>query len=329
MKMFESFSPRYTDEEKQILKETTEQVMNKLAENNIKTSKVRNDDFGFKIKSEDIGIDVQLLIVSGDIVMTIIIYVTVTKVSDVNERKAIMLDSYGFKAVGMCIKFPKGFSDDADGFIAESMTFPLRAVNTRVDGSVRWYVDSGLDEVVKKTLTSLDILNGYIQFFCKGMDENSVNFGCDDYDCDINITEVPRNVNYINNRYNETIESINNNIDEFGDAVEPDDEISGITSDSEGTEDDDDDDEQVSLDKLMEDGFEPPEKYKDIFYDDKKLIDDKKFIENARRSLKEEKKTPKAREHRFGRKPIKRDVKLNVKDISCVSGESDIEGFKI
>ena len=226
MKMFESFSPRYTDEEKQILKETTEQVMNKLAENNIKTSKVRNDDFGFKIKSEDIGIDVQLLIVSGDIVMTIIIYVTVTKVSDVNERKAIMLDSYGFKAVGMCIKFPKGFSDDAEGFIAESMTFPLRAVNTRVDGSVRWYVDSGLDEVVKKTLTSLDILNGYIQFFCKGMDENSINFGCDDYDCDINITEVPRNVNYINNRYNETIESISNKIDEYGDAVEPDDKIS-------------------------------------------------------------------------------------------------------
>lgn len=329
MKMFESFSPRYTDEEKQILKETTEQVMNKLAENNIKTSKVRNDDFGFKIKSEDIGIDVQLLVVSGDIVMTIIIYVTVTKVSDVNERKAIMLDSYGFKAVGMCVKFPKGFSDDAEGFIAESMTFPLRAVNTGMGGKVRWYVDSGLDEVVKKTLTSLDILNGYIQFFCKGMDENSVNFGCDDYDCDINITDIPRNVNYINNRYNETIESIGNNIDEFGAAVEPDDEISGITSDSKGTEDDDDDDEQVSLDKLMEDGFEPPEKYKDIFYDDKKLIDDKKFIENARRSLKEEKKTPRTREYRFGGKPIKRDVKLNVKDISCVSGESDIEGFKI
>ena len=320
MKMFESFSPRYTDEEKQILKETTEQVMNKLAENNIKTSKVRNDDFGFKIKSEDIGIDVQLLIVSGDIVMTIIIYVTVTKVSDVNERKAIMLDSYGFKAVGMCIKFPKGFSDDADGFIAESMTFPLRAVNTRVDGSVRWYVDSGLDEVVKKTLTSLDILNGYIQFFCKGMDENSVNFGCDDYDCDINITDIPRNVNYINNRYNETIESIGNNIDEFGDAVEPDDEISGFIA---GDESDDDDSEQDSLDKLMEDGFEPPEKYKDIFYDDKK------FLENARKSLKEERKTPKAREYRFRGKPIKRDVKLNVKDISCVSGESDIEGFKI
>lgn len=320
MKMFESFSPRYTDEEKQILKETTEQVMNKLAENNIKTSKTRNDDFGFKIKSEDIGIDVQLLIVSGDIVMTIIIYVTVTKVSDVNERKAIMLDSYGFKAVGMCVKFPKGFSDDAEGFIAESMTFPLRAVSTRMDGKVRWYVDSNLDEVVKKTLTSLDILNGYIQFFCKGMDENSVNFGCDDYDCDINITDIPRNVNYINNRYNETIESIGNNIDEFGDAIEPDDEISGITLDSKDTEDDD---EQVSLDKLMEDGFEPPEKYKDIFYDDKK------FIENARRSLKQEKKTPKAREYRFGGKPIKRDVKLDVKDISCVSGESDIEGFKI
>lgn len=320
MKMFESFSPRYTDEEKRILKETTEKVMNKLAENNIKTSKTRNDDFGFKIKSEDIGIDVQLLIVSGDIVMTIIIYVTVTKVSDVNERKAIMLDSYGFKAVGMCVKFPKGFSDDAEGFIAESMTFPLRAVNTRFDGKVRWYVDSNLDEVVKKTLTSLDILNGYIQFFCKGMDENSVNFGCDDYDCDINITDIPRNVNYINNRYNETIESIGNNIDEFGDAIEPDDEISGIISDSEDTEDDD---EQVSLDKLMEKGFEPPEKYKDIFYNDKK------FIENARKSLKEEKKTPKAREYRFGGKPIKRDVKLNVKDISCVSGESDIEGFKI
>lgn len=328
MKMFESFSPRYTDEEKRILKETTEQVMNKLAENNIKTSKTRNDDFGFKIKSEDIGIDVQLLIVSGDIVMTIIIYVTVTKVSDVNERKAIMLDSYGFKAVGMCIKFPKGFSDDAEGFIAESMTFPLRAVNTRMDGKVRWYTDFGLDEVVKKTLTSLDILNGYIQFFCKGMDENSINFGCDDYDCDIKITDIPRNVSYINNRYNETIENISNNIDEFGDAVEPDDEISGFTSDSEGT-DDDDDDEQVSLDKLMEDGFEPPEKYKDIFYDDKKLIDDKKFIENARRSLKEEKKAPKAREYRFGGKPIKRDVKLDVKDISCISGESDIEGFKI
>ena len=321
--MFESFSPRYTDEEKRILKETTEQVMNKLNENSIKTYKTINDDFGFKIKSEDIGIDVQLLIVSGDIVMTIIIYVTVTKVSDVNERKAIMLDGYGFKAVGMCVKFPKGFSDDAEGFIAESMTFPLRAVNTRMDGEVRWYVDSDLDEVVKKTLTSLDILNGYIQFFCKGMDENSVNFGCDDYDCDINITDIPRNVNYINNRYNETIESIGNNIDEFGDAIEPDDEISGITSDSKGTEDGDDDDEQVSLDKLMEDGFEPPEKYKDIFYNDKK------FIENARKSLKEEKKTPKAREYRFAGRPIKRDVKLNVKDISCVSGESDIEGFKI
>ena len=320
MKMFESFSPRYTDEEKQILKETTEQVMNKLAENNIKTSKVRNDDFGFKIKSEDIGIDVQLLIVSGDIVMTIIIYVTVTKVSDVNERKAIMLDSYGFKAVGMCVKFPKGFSDDAEGFIAESMTFPLRAVNTRMDGKVRWYTDSGLDEVVKKTLTSLDILNGYIQFFCKGMDENSVNFGCDDYDCDINITEVPRNVNYINNRYNETIESISNNIDEFGDAIEPDDEVSGfIASD----EPDDDESEQDSLNKLMEEGFESPEKYKDLSYDDRK------FIENARKSLKEEKKTPKAREYRFAGRPIKRDVKLNVKDISCVSGESDIEGFKI
>lgn len=320
MKMFESFSPRYTDEEKRILKETTEKVMNKLAENNIKTSKTRNDDFGFKIKSEDIGIDVQLLIVSGDIVMTIIIYVTVTKVSDVNERKAIMLDGYGFKAVGMCVRFPKGFSDDADGFIAESMTFPLRAVNTRMDGKVRWYVDSNLDEVVQKTLTSLDILNGYIQFFCKGMDENSVNFGCDDYDCDINITDIPRDVKYINNRYNETIESISNNIDEFGDAIEPDDKIGGIISDSEDTEDDD---EQVSLDKLMEEGFEPPEKYKDIFYNDKK------FIENARKSLKEEKKTPKAREYRFGGKPIKRDVKLNVKDISCVSGESDIEGFKI
>lgn len=320
MKMFESFSPRYTDEEKQILKKTTEQVMNKLAENNIKTSKVRNDDFGFKIKSEDIGIDVQLLVVSGDIVMTIIIYVTVTKVSDVNERKAIMLDSYGFKAVGMCVKFPKGFSDDAEGFIAESMTFPLRAVNTRFDGKVRWYVDSNLDEVVKKTLTSLDILNGYIQFFCKGMDENSVNFGCDDYDCDINITDIPRNVNYINNRYNETIESIGNNIDEFGDAIEPDDEISGFIA---GDEPDADDSEQDSLDKLMEEGFEPPEKYKDISYDDKK------FIENARKSLKEEKKTPKAREYRFAGKPIKRDVKLDVKDISCVSGESDIEGFKI
>lgn len=320
MKMFESFSPRYTDEEKQILKETTEQVMNKLAENNIKTSKVRNDDFGFKIKSEDIGIDVQLLIVSGDIVMTIIIYVTVTKVSDVNERKAIMLDSYGFKAVGMCIKFPKGFSDDADGFIAESMTFPLRAVNTRVDGSVRWYTDSGLDEVVKKTLTSLDILNGYIQFFCKGMDENSVNFGCDDYDCDIKITDIPRNVSYINNRYNETIESISNNIDELGDAVEPDDEISGFIA---GDEPDDDESEQDSLNKLMEEGFESPEKYKDLSYDDRK------FIENARKSLKEEKKTPKAREYRFAGRPIKRDVKLNVKDISCVSGESDIEGFKI
>lgn len=318
--MFESFSPRYTDEEKQILKETTEQVMNKLAENNIKTTKTRNDDFGFKIKSEDIGIDVQLLIVSGDIVMTIIIYVTVTKVSDVNERKAIMLDSYEFKAVGMCVKFPKGFSDDAEGFIAESMTFPLRAVNTRMDGKVRWYTDSGLDEVVKKTLTSLDILNGYIQFFCKGMDENSVNFGCDDYDCDINITDIPRNVNYINNRYNETIESIGNNIDEFGDAVEPDDEISGFIA---GDESDGDESEQDSLNKLMEDGFEPPEKYKDIFHDDKK------FIENARKSLKEEKRTPKAREYRFGGKPIKRDVKLNVKDISCVSGESDIEGFKI
>lgn len=320
MKMFESFSPRYTDEEKQILKETTEQVMNKLAENNIKTSKVRNDDFGFKIKSEDIGIDVQLLIVSGDIVMTIIIYVTVTKVSDVNERKAIMLDSYGFKAVGMCVKFPKDFSDDAEGFIAESMTFPLRAVNTRMDGTVRWYTDSGLDEVVKKTLTSLDILNGYIQFFCKGMDENSVNFGCDDYDCDINITDIPRNVNYINNRYNETIENISNNIDEFGDAVEPDDKISGIITDDES---DEDESEQDSLNKLMEDGFEPPEKYKDILYGDKK------FIENARKSLKEEEKTPKAREYRFGGKPIKRDVKLNVKDISCVSGESDIEEFKI
>lgn len=320
MKMFESFSPRYTDEEKQILKETTEQVMNKLNENNIKTYKTINDDFGFKIKSEDIGIDVQLLVVSGDIVMTIIIYVTVTKVSDVNERKAIMLDSYGFKAVGMCVKFPKGFSDDAEGFIAESMTFPLRAVNTRMDGKVRWYVDSNLDEVVKKTLTSLDILNGYIQFFCKGMDENSVNFGCDDYDCDINITEIPRNVNYINNRYNETIENISNNIDEFGDAVEPDDEISGfIASD----EPDDEESEQDSLNKLMEEGFEPPEKYKDFSYDDRK------FIENARKSLKEEKKTPKAREYRFGGKPIKRDVKLNVKDISCVSGESDIEGFKI
>lgn len=320
MKMFESFSPRYTDEEKQILKETTEQVMNKLAENNIKTSKTRNDDFGFKIKSEDIGIDVQLLIVSGDIVMTIIIYVTVTKVSDVNERKAIMLDSYGFKAVGMCVRFPKGFSDDAEGFIAESMTFPLRAVNTRMDGKVRWYTDSGLDEVVKKTLTSLDILNGYIQFFCKGMDENSVNFGCDDYDCDINITDIPRNVNYINNRYNETIESIGNNIDEFGDAIEPDDEISGLIA---GNEPDEDESEQDSLNKLMEEGFEPPEKYKDISYDDKK------FIENARKSLKEEKKTPKAREYRFAGKPIKRDVKLDVKDISCVSGESDIEGFKI
>lgn len=320
MKMFESFSPRYTDEEKQILKETTEQVMNKLNENNIKTYKTINDDFGFKIKSEDIGIDVQLLIVSGDIVMTIIIYVTVTKVSDVNERKAIMLDSYGFKAVGMCVRFPKGFSDDADGFIAESMTFPLRAVNTRMDGKVRWYTDSGLDEVVKKTLTSLDILNGYIQFFCKGMDENSVNFGCDDYDCDINITDIPRNVNYINNRYNETIESIGNNIDEFGNAVEPDDKISGLIADDES---DEDDSEQDSLNKLMEDGFEPPEKYKDIFYDDKKII------EKARKSLKEEKKTPKAREYRLGGKPIKRDVKLNVKDISCVSGESDIEGFKI
>ena len=325
MKMFESFSPRYTDEEKQILKETTEQVMNKLAENNIKTSKTRNDDFGFKIKSEDIGIDVQLLIVSGDIVMTIIIYVTVTKVSDVNERKAIMLDSYGFKAVGMCVKFPKGFSDDAEGFIAESMTFPLRAVNTRMDGKVRWYTDSGLDEVVKKTLTSLDILNGYIQFFCKGMDENSVNFGCDDYDCDIKITDIPRNVSYINNRYNETIENISNNIDEFGDAIEPDDEIGGFIAGDESDEDESDGDEseQGLLNKLMEDGFEPPEKYKDIFYDDIK------FIENARKSLKEEKKTPKAREYRFGGKPIKRDVKLNVKDISCVSGESDIEGFKI
>lgn len=325
MKMFESFSPRYTDEEKRILKETTEQVMNKLAENNIKTSKVRNDDFGFKIKSEDIGIDVQLLIVSGDIVMTIIIYVTVTKVSDVNERKAIMLDSYGFKAVGMCVKFPKGFSDDAEGFIAESMTFPLRAVNTRMDGKVRWYTDSGLDEVVKKTLTSLDILNGYIQFFCKGMDENSVNFGCDDYDCDIKITDIPRNVSYINNRYNETIENISNNIDEFGDAVEPDDEISGFIAGDESDEDESDGDEseQDSLNKLLEDGFEPPEKYKDIFYDDIK------FIENARKSLKQEKKTPKAREYRFGGRPIKRDVKLNVKDISCVSGESDIEGFKI
>ena len=294
MKMFESFSPQYTDEEKRILKETTEQVMNKLAENNIKTYKTRNDDFGFKIKSEDIGIDVQLLIVSGDIVMTIIIYVTVTKISDVNERKAVMLDGCGFKAVGMCIKFPKGFSDDADGFIAESMTFPLRAVNTRVDGSVRWYVDSGLDEVVKETLISLDILNGYIQFFCKGMDENSVNFGCDDYDCDIKITEIPRNVNYINNRYNETIESVSNNIDEFGDAIEPDDEISGFIA---GDESDDDDSEQDSLNKLMEEGFEPPEKYKDLSYDDRK------FIENARRSLKEEKKTPKAREYRFGGKP--------------------------
>lgn len=320
MKMFESFSPRYTDEEKRILKETTEQVMNKLNENNIKTYKTINDDFGFKIKSEDIGIDVQLLIVSGDIVMTIIIYVTVTKVSDVNERKAIMLDSYGFKAVGMCVKFPKGFSDDAEGFIAESMTFPLRAVNTRMDGKVRWYTDSGLDEVVKKTLTSLDILNGYIQFFCKGMDENSVNFGCDDYDCDIKITDIPRNVSYINNRYNETIENISNNIDEFGDAIEPDDKISGIIADDES---DEDDSEQDSLDKLMEDGFEPPEKYKDIFYDDKK------FIENARKSLKQERKTPKAREYRFRGRPIKRDVKLNVKDISCVSGESDIEGFKI
>lgn len=320
MKMFESFSPRYTDEEKRILKETTGQVMNKLNENSIKTYKTINDDFGFKIKSEDIGIDVQLLIVSGDIVMTIIIYVTVTKVSDVNERKAIMLDSYGFKAVGMCVKFPKGFSDDAEGFIAESMTFPLRAVNTRMDGKVRWYTDSGLDEVVKKTLTSLDILNGYIQFFCKGMDENSVNFGCDDYDCDIKITDIPRNVSYINNRYNETIENISNNIDEFGDAIEPDDEISGFIA---GDESDEDESEQDSLDKLMEDGFEPPEKYKDIFYDDKK------FIENARKSLKQERKTPKAREYRFGGKPIKRDVKLNVKDISCVSGESDIEGFKI
>lgn len=323
--MFESFSPRYTDEEKQILKETTEQVMNKLNENNIKTYKTINDDFGFKIKSEDIGIDVQLLVVSGDIVMTIIIYVTVTKVSDVNERKAIMLDSYGFKAVGMCVKFPKGFSDDAEGFIAESMTFPLRAVNTRMDGKVRWYTDSGLDEVVKKTLTSLDILNGYIQFFCKGMDENSVNFGCDDYDCDIKITDIPRNVSYINNRYNETIENISNNIDEFGDAVEPDDEISGFIAGDESDEDESDGDEseQDSLNKLLEDGFEPPEKYKDIFYDDIK------FIENARKSLKEEKKTPKAREHRFGGRPIKRDVKLNVKDISCISGESDIEGFKI
>lgn len=320
MKMFESFSPRYTDEEKQILKETTEQVMNKLNENNIKTYKTINDDFGFKIKSEDIGIDVQLLIVSGDIVMTIIIYVTVTKVSDVNERKAIMLDSYGFKAVGMCVKFPKAFSDDAEGFIAESMTFPLRAVNTRMDGKVRWYTDSGLDEVVKKTLTSLDILNGYIQFFCKGMDENSVNFGCDDYDCDIKITDIPRNVSYINNRYNETIENISNNIDEFGDAIEPDDEISGLIA---GNESDGDESEQGLLNKLMEDGFEPPEKYKDIFYKDKK------FIENARKSLKEEKKTPKAREYRFAGRPIKRDVKLNVKDISCVSGESDIEGFKI
>lgn len=325
MKMFESFSPRYTDEEKRILKETTEQVMNKLNENSIKTYKTINDDFGFKIKSEDIGIDVQLLIVSGDIVMTIIIYVTVTKVSDVNERKAIMLDSYGFKAVGMCVKFPKGFSDDAEGFIAESMTFPLRAVNTRMDGKVRWYTDSGLDEVVKKTLTSLDILNGYIQFFCKGMDENSVNFGCDDYDCDIKITDIPRNVSYINNRYNETIENISNNIDEFGDAVEPDDEISGFIAGDESDEDESDGDEseQGLLNKLMEDGFEPPEKYKDIFYDDIK------FIENARKSLKEEKKTPKAREYRFGGKTIKRDVKLNVKDISCVSGESDIEGFKI
>lgn len=319
MKMFESFCPRYTDEEKQILKETTEQVMSKLAENNIKTSKVRNDDFGFKIKSEDIGIDVQLLIVSGDIVMTIIIYVTVTKVSDVNERKAIMLDSYGFKAVGMCVKFPKGFSDDAEGFIAESMTFPLRAINTRFDGKVRWYVDSNLDEVVKKTLTSLDILNGYIQFFCKGMDENSVNFGCDDYDCDINITDIPRDINYINNRYNETIENISNNIDEFGDAIEPDDEISGFIA---GDEPDDDESEQDSLNKLMEEGFDPPEKYKDLSYDDRK------FLENARKSL-EEKKTPKAREYRFRGKTIKRDVKLNVKDISCVSGESDIEGFKI
>lgn len=323
--MFESFSPRYTDDEKQILKETTEQVMNKLNENNIKTYKTINDDFRFKIKSEDIGIDVQLLIVSGDIVMTIIIYVTVTKVSDVNERKAIMLDSYGFKAVGMCVKFPKGFSDDAEGFIAESMTFPLRAVNTRMDGKVRWYTDSGLDEVVKKTLTSLDILNGYIQFFCKGMDENSVNFGCDDYDCDIKITDIPRNVSYINNRYNETIENISNNIDEFGDAVEPDDEISGFIAGDESDEDESDGDEseQGLLNKLMEDGFEPPEKYKDIFYDDIK------FIENARKSLKEEKKTPKVREYRFGGKTIKRDVKLNVKDISCVSGESDIEGFKI
>ena len=325
MKMFESFSPRYTDEEKRILKETTEQVMNKLNENSIKTYKTINDDFGFKIKSEDIGIDVQLLIVSGDIVMTIIIYVTVTKVSDVNERKAIMLDSYGFKAVGMCVKFPKGFSDDAEGFIAESMTFPLRAVNTRMDGKVRWYTDSGLDEVVKKTLTSLDILNGYIQFFCKGMDENSVNFGCDDYDCDIKITDIPRNVSYINNRYNETIENISNNIDEFGDAVEPDDEISGFIAGDESDEDESDGDEseQDSLNKLLEEGFEPPEKYKDIFYDDIK------FIENARKSLKQEKKTPKAREYRFAGRPIKRDVKLNVKDISCVSGESDIEGFKI
>lgn len=322
MKMFESFSPQYTDEEKQILRETTEQVMNKLAENNIKTSKVRNNDFGFKIKSEDIGIDVQLLAVSGDIVMTIMIYVTVTKVSDVNERKAIMLDSYGFKAVGMCIRFPKGFSDDAEGFIAESMTFPLRAVNTRMDGKVKWYVDSDLDDVVKKTLTSLDILNGYIQFFCKGMDENSVNFGCDDYDCDINITDVPRDVNYINNRYNQTIENLSNNIDEFGDAVEPDDKISGITSDS---KDGEAEDEQDSLNKLMEDGFEPPEKYKDIFYDDKELV------ENVKKALKEKDKKSlyKVEAHRFEGKPIKRDVKLNVKDISCVSGESDIEGFKI
>lgn len=320
MRMFSTFNPQYSDDEKAVLKEVVDKAINKFAgkfsKYKIGVYRLRGNEFGFGLKSDDIKMEVQLIILSGDVMATVIIYVPVNTISDLNNDKAIMIDSLKFKAVGMCIKFPEGFSEDSAGFIVQSLTFPVRSVETRADDSVRWYIDSDFDDFVDRTIVSLDILSGMITFFCKDVDISETEFNLMDDDCDIRVTSIPKNVKYIKDRVDDTIESVGNSFDDFEfDAVEPCNKSDEQYEKPDKTEktDSEKSDSEMSVDelnKLMEEGFEPPEKYKDIYKD--------KATNNKRYNIKQNVVSP-----------VQKDIKLKISDIQCVFGDSDIVGFDI
>lgn len=307
--MFSAFNPQYSDDEKEILREVVDKAINKFvgefSKYKIGVYRLKENEFGFGLKSEDIRMEVQLLILSGDVMATVIIYVPVNTVSELNNDKAIMIDGLKFRAVGMCIKFPDGFSADSAGFIVQSLTFPVRSAETRLDGSVRWYIDSEFNDFVGRTIISLDVLGEMITFFCKDVDIKELDFSKLGDDCDVKVTSIPKNVKYINDRVDNTIESVGNSFEDFEfDAEEPcnENDVQSSKSDNEMSIDE--------LNSLMEEGFEPPEKYKDIYKD--KAMDNKRYVVK-----------------KVVVQPVQKDIKLKISDIQCVFGDSDIVGFDI